>query len=386
MLIEDLDLAKPPFWIAVVAAALLLCFAKTPPAKRLLFAIVNLGLVAHLIGLANTSIVLATLLAAAWIAGRLHRTARHWPWLLPAGLITLGLFFAQKLPGAAESMHVAGLAPILSAIGFSYAALRLVELWRAMVDRRHEPPGPIETVNYIIPFHMLAAGPIQSFDDFVSQPGVPDRLTATEAIGGIYRIALGCFKKFVLASTVNAILLDDLSEPGAKWVIQAPAFFIWLYLDFSAYSDIACGAGRLMRIHTPENFNRPYLARNMIDFWERWHISLSLWIRRNIFFPTQLTLVRSLGPKRTLLCASIAFVIAFSLCGVWHQVTLGWFLWGLVNAIGLVIVNIYRTRLQRMLGASGVKNYLANKWIHVAAVAVTLALVSLSQVPVIAQL
>ena len=73
---------------------------------------------------------------------------------------------------------------------------------------------------------MLAAGPIQSFDDFVSQPGVPDRLTATEAIGGIYRIALGCFKKFVLASTVNAILLDDLSEPGAKWVIQAPAFFI----------------------------------------------------------------------------------------------------------------------------------------------------------------
>jgi len=384
MLIEDLDLAKPPFWIAVIGAAVVLSLIRHLPAKTPLFAAINATLLAYLIGAVNASLVIAGLIAAWYVARRLHGTTRHWPWLIPAGLLTLALFFVQKLPGAAASLHAVGLAPVLSAIGFSYAALRLVELWRAMVDKRHEPIGAVETINYILPFHMMAAGPIQSIDDFIAQPGVASQLSRLDAIQGIYRIALGCFKKFVVAATVDATLLGDLSEPGVKWIVQGPAFFIWLYLDFSAYSDIACGAGRLMRVHTPENFNKPYIARNMIDFWERWHISLSLWIRRNVFYPTQLTLVRSLGPKRTLFCASIAFLVAFSLCGVWHQVTLGWFLWGLTNAVGLVAVNIYRSRMQKRIGATGVRGYLANRWIHAFAVLLTLAWVSLSQIPVIA--
>ena len=81
--------------------------------------------------------------------------------------------------------------------------------------------------------------------------------------------------------------------------------YLWLYLDFSAYSDIAVGVGRLMGVATPENFNRPYLARNMIDFWERWHISLSLFIRRNMFIPIQLALMRRTDGRRPLLVASV---------------------------------------------------------------------------------
>ncbi len=75
-------------------------------------------------------------------------------------------------------------------------------------------------------------------------------------------------------------------------------FYLWLYLDFSAYSDITVGAGRLMGVATPENFNRPYVARNLVDFWDRWHISLSRFIYRNVFTPVQLFLLRRAGPQR----------------------------------------------------------------------------------------
>ena len=76
------------------------------------------------------------------------------------------------------------------------------------------------------------------------------------------------------------------------FLLRFKSFFLWLYLDFSAYSDVAVGIGKLLGIATPENFNRPYFSRNMIDFWERWHMTLGQFIRRNIFFPLQLTMQR----------------------------------------------------------------------------------------------
>jgi D-alanyl-lipoteichoic acid acyltransferase DltB (MBOAT superfamily) len=147
--------------------------------------------------------------------------------------------------------------------------------------------------------------------------------------------------------------------------------YVWLYLDFSAYSDIAVGIGGLLGVATPENFRRPYLARNITDFWERWHISLSMWIRRNLFFPIQVTLVRRTGGKHALWCASIAIFIAFVLCGVWHGLTMPFLLWGLANAIGLVVVNLYRHWLRKRLGGKGVARYMSSVPIRIAAIIVT---------------
>ncbi len=99
------------------------------------------------------------------------------------------------------------------------------------------------------------------------------------------RIASGLFKKYVLANLIKRLFLTDYRSAGLYVLLEVQLTFIWLYLDFSAYSDVAVGVGRLMGVATPENFNRPYLARNIIEFWERWHISLSQFIRRNIFIP-----------------------------------------------------------------------------------------------------
>jgi D-alanyl-lipoteichoic acid acyltransferase DltB (MBOAT superfamily) len=147
--------------------------------------------------------------------------------------------------------------------------------------------------------------------------------------------------------------------------------FLWLFLDFSAYSDVAVGLGRLMGVATPENFNRPYLARNVIDFWDRWHISLSQFIRRNVFIPIQLGLMRRTEGRRPLLIASVAFSVSFLLCGLWHNFMTSWLAWGAYQALGLIVCNAYKDFLTRRLGRQGVKRYLANPWYRVLAVFAT---------------
>src|SRR5262249_12038953 len=145
------------------------------------------------------------------------------------------------------------------------------------------------TINYLLPFHMLAAGPIQAYDDFAQQPALPKLATLRDVLMGMERIAAGLFKKFVLAYCLQKLFLTDFHADGPYFLIELQVFYVWLYLDFSAYSDIAVGVGTLIGVATPENFNHPLIARNTIDFWDRWHMSLSQFIRRNLFIPVQMS-------------------------------------------------------------------------------------------------
>lgn len=129
----------------------------------------------------------------------------------------------------------------------------------------------------------------------------------------------------------------------------------------NATLESAIGIGGLLGIRTPENFNRPYLARNVVEFWERWHISLSHFVRRNVFTPIQLNLLRRSNSRAPLIASSIAFFVAFVLCGLWHGLALKFFLWGAFHAVGLIVTNLYREFLKRKLGSKGVKAYLQNR-------------------------
>jgi D-alanyl-lipoteichoic acid acyltransferase DltB (MBOAT superfamily) len=126
-----------------------------------------------------------------------------------------------------------------------------------------------------------------------------------------------------------------------------------------------------MGVATPENFNRPLLARNLIDFWERWHISLSLFIRRNVFIPLQLFLMRRNDGRSPLASALAAIAISFVLCGLWHGLGLGFLIWGAVQAAGLVVARVYGHLLQARLGRAGVQRYLTNPWFRAAGIVMT---------------
>src|SRR5208282_4285771 len=142
-----------------------------------------------------------------------------------------------------------------NAVAFSYVVLRMVELLRAVFEGRHAAPDFPSVINYLVPFHMLAAGPIQDFGDFVNQPPQRPNLTASVALQYSERIVWGLFKKFVLAAILDKVFLTGFRVHGWRWVLEAQLFYLWLYRDFSALADIAVGIGGLRGLATPENFD-----------------------------------------------------------------------------------------------------------------------------------
>jgi D-alanyl-lipoteichoic acid acyltransferase DltB (MBOAT superfamily) len=225
---------------------------------------------------------------------------------------------------------------------------------------------------------MIAAGPIQSYEDFLAGRQMSPALSVPAALGAVDRIVAGLFKKFVIAQSLERLFLTGFQSQGAYLFLEIQVYYVWLYLDFSAYSDIAVGLGQLLGISTPENFNKPLLARNPIEFWERWHISLSQWIRRNIFVPLQMAMLRRTGGQRVLLLTSVAFTISFLLCGLWHGVGWRWLGWGAIHAVALVACNLYRHVLTEKLGKKGLKQYLADRRIRVVATAMTFEYIAFS--------
>jgi D-alanyl-lipoteichoic acid acyltransferase DltB (MBOAT superfamily) len=362
--VKTIDVAVGDFWIVVCLAALVLIPLTNGRLRSWVLAFVNLGMIAILVG--SNVVWVAAAVVVAWttlLFARRHATAA---WL--GGAAVTVLFLIHKVPHWSEPVGVGRINPILASVGISYVFLRFIEVARGVADQRHVVPTLAATINYLLPFHMLAAGPIQSYDDFVAQPAVPPPPTAGTTISGVERIAIGFFKKYVLAEIISVVFLTGFRAPWPYTLAECQFNYLWLYLDFSAYSDIAVGVGRLIGFATPENFNHPYIARNPIDYWERWHISLSQFIKRNVFMPLQLAMLRTTDGQAQMPITVAAFFISFSLCGLWHNVSYEMLAWGLYHAAGLSVCSMYKQVLLKRNGRKWVNRYLANPWIKAVAI------------------
>lgn len=373
-----INLAAEKYWAFLLFALLVYVPMAGGPLRSWVAAALNLLFLKLYIAKVWLFVVVVAVVAVFTISQLLVRDRFRVAACVSLALPTAGLFLLNKFPALAFLDPSHTVINVLAIIGFSYVALRIVDLLRNVYERSSDPPSLPDTINYLFPFHMLAAGPIQAYSDFVPLSLPTFSLAPVQTLRAVERIAFGAFKKYVLAMLLQRVFLTGFTIPGWYMVWEAQVFYIWLYLDFSALSDIAVGIGALLGIATPENFNCPYFARNLIDFWGRWHISLSLFIRRNIFIPIQLWMVRRTGGARPILCASVAFTIAFALCGLWHQGTFRYLMWGLGHALGLVATNIYRDQLMKRIGSKGVKKYLANPWIRIVASIITFEFVAFS--------
>jgi alginate O-acetyltransferase complex protein AlgI len=371
-----LDPYAVQFWWVVALAVVVLVPIQSGTLRKWVLASVNLGFLVLAMKLGAAAVLVLAIVAWALlraIAGRFGTAA-----LALGGVATLAIFLEHKLPWLGVSIRIGWINPILATIGASYVALRLVDVGRVVREGRQPPPDFPSTINYLIPFHMLAAGPIQSYEEFAAQPPVPEPPTRMAATEGFERIAAGMFKKYVLAQGIQRLFLTGFHAQGPYQLLELQLNYLWLYLDFSAYSDIAVGIGRLMGVATPENFDRPYLARNVIDFWERWHISLSQFIRRNLFIPIQMTLMRRTDGGHPLLISSFAFTVSFLLCGLWHSIGWVWLAWGAFQASGLILCSLYRHFLIKRLGRKGYNRYMADRRIRVVATVVTFEFAALA--------
>jgi alginate O-acetyltransferase complex protein AlgI len=194
--------------------------------------------------------------------------------------------------------------------------------------------GPVEAALYLLFFPQLIAGPIIRYRDIAAQ--LTERVLTTGDVAiGVRRFAVGLAKKMLVANVVAgpadrifALPPADLTMPVA-W-LGVVCYTLQIYFDFSGYSDMAIGLGRMFGFHFPENFRYPYAATSVQDFWRRWHLSLSTWFRDYLYVPLGGNRV---APHRVYL----NLVTVFALCGLWHGASWTFVVWGLFHGAFLVM-------------------------------------------------
>jgi alginate O-acetyltransferase complex protein AlgI len=206
---------------------------------------------------------------------------------------------------------------------------------------------------YIMLFPKMIAGPIVRFHEIADQ--LQDRSafdTVDHKLAGLFRFVVGLAKKVLLANTLGqeadrifALDPTELSAPLA-W-LGAVAYTFQIYFDFSGYSDMAIGIGRMIGFQFPENFNNPYISRSITEFWQRWHITLGRWMRDYLYIP--------LGGNRVK-PARLYFNLwtVFLLSGFWHGAAWNFIAWGAFHGFFLILDRLVWLRVSRRLGVLSV--------------------------------
>jgi len=252
-------------------------------------------------------------------------------------------------------------------LGFSYIAFRLIHVLRDKQSNRLPELSLPEFATYVVFFPTLAAGPIDRVERFFKDLQKEFALKQDDLLIAGQRIAIGLFKKFVIADMLALIALNDALAVQARtagWMwIHLYAYTFQIYFDFSGYTDIAIGIGHLVGIKLPENFLSPYIKSNITQFWNSWHITLTQWIRSYFFNPFNRWIRRYISiPAWTMIF--FGQLATMLLIGLWHGITWNFILWGAWHGLGLFIqnrwsdfaktrINPTNPRMQKILQISG---------------------------------
>ncbi len=268
-------------------------------------------------------------------------------------------------------------------LGFSYVAFRLIHTLRDRQSGKLPALTLREYLTYLIFFPAYTAGPIDRAERFVKDYRALPPLDAPRAVEGFGRIAAGIFKKFVIADTLALFALDSLSAARAEtafglWLLLY-AYAFRLYFDFSGYSDIAIGIGRLYGVNLPENFAQPYLKSNLTAFWQSWHITLSNWARFYVFMPLSRYMVTRKRKPPTWVSVLIGQLGTMLVIGLWHGVALNFVIWAVWHGVGLWLHKQYSDRTRDFYASLGEKPTL-RRVVYVAGVLITFHYVALGWV------
>lgn len=258
-------------------------------------------------------------------------------------------FFADNLNILFSSLRLPllSLGPIHLPIGISFFTFQAMS-YIIDIYRRDAPAAknPADFALYVSLFPQLIAGPIIRYHD-VAQQINQRTVTPEKFVSGIRRFILGLGKKVLIASALAKVADPIFSLPhhqltfGLAWT-GIVAFTLQVYFDFSAYSDMAIGLGRMFGFEFKENFNYPFIAQSIREFWRRWHISLSTWFRDYLYIPMG-------GNRRSNLRTYFNLFTVFFLCGLWHGATWNFVIMGMLFGVFIILERLgLETLLQRL--------------------------------------
>ncbi len=258
---------------------------------------------------------------------------------LLVNLAILGFFkyFNFFISSAAELLNLIGFKANLSTlniilpVGISFYIFKSLSYTIDVYRKKYEPTkNAIAYFAYVSFFPQLFAGPIERAKHLLPQFLKSRTVEVDEAKDGLRQILWGLVKKIavadLLAGYVDAVFLTYAHQDGLVLLIGIFLYAIQLYADFSGYSDIAIGVGRLMGFKTRPNFSYPYFSRNITEFWRRWHISMMSWFRDYIFYPLG-------GPFKGKARWILYTLITFAVSGLWHGANWTFVFWGLLNGL-----------------------------------------------------
>ena len=282
-------------------------------------------------------------------------TRRNWITGVAVGLnlATLGVFkyysfFVQDIADTLDAMHLGSPLPLLTValpIGISFFTFQAITYVVDVKRRQVEPASTIDAAIYLSFFPHLVAGPIVRASEFLPQlrkPRDPHRV----AVGaGLALVALGLVKKVMIADYLARTIVDPAfgvpqAYAGPDLLIAAYAYAAQIYCDFSGYTDMAIGLALLMGFIFPQNFNSPYRATGFRDFWRRWHMTLSRFLRDYLYIPLG-------GSRGSRLFTYRNLMITMILGGLWHGAAWTFVLWGAFQGLGLVSEHALGGRIGR---------------------------------------
>ena len=263
-------------------------------------------------------------------------------------------------------------------LGLSYIFFRVLHLQiEAGETRAKNPIGIGSYLLYTLNFTTLVSGPIQRHEEFARDQFAAEPVALTARVIGLQfeRIFRGFFKVNVLAAIFDALRQDALAQLFYPLPVTTKFFAaiclaflypLFLYCNFSGYIDIVIALARLLRLRLPENFDRPFAAASFIDFWNRWHITLSGWLKTYVFNPLMVLLMRTFtAPAVEPFLAVLAFFVTFFLIGLWHGRTSEFLFFGVLQGGGVAANKLWQVGMARALGRKGYKE-LARKSLYIA--------------------
>lgn len=337
-------------------------YCLTPPKLRNVVLILA-SLIFYIWGEFHFVLLMLALIGANFCFGVALDRVRHRLWLLwiavALNLCVLGVFkygnFAvetwNQLAAPLGKTPVA-MAHIALPLGISFYTFHAISYLIDIYRRNAEPNrNPIEYGLYILFFPQLIAGPIVRYKDINHQLRSRS-LTLDNVSAGIFRFTMGLAKKVLIANPLGVIADTGFSAaPGDigtafAWFALV-CYTLQIYFDFSGYSDMAIGLARMFGFKFPENFNYPYSAQSLQDFWRRWHISLSTWFRDYVYIPLG---GNRLGATRTY----VNLWGVFLLTGLWHGASWNFVIWGALHGAYLTIERVTGRDATRQTGWRGV--------------------------------
>ena len=235
----------------------------------------------------------------------------------------------------------------LGFLGISYMTFKLIQIIIEIYDGLIEKPMvPLDYVHFLLFFPALSSGPIDRsrrfIEDWQKQRTKDEYLELAGT--GLFRLVLGLFYKLVISGMVFQQMTSIRYKDFSFFVIYMYLYTAYLFFDFAGYSLMAVGASNILGIETPMNFNIPFISVDIKDFWNRWHITLSTWLRDFVFSRIVMRFMRKKIFKKRLTTAMVAYMINMTFMGFWHGITLNYIAYGFYHGILMAAFEWYQKK------------------------------------------